>query len=103
MQTGHSSSVFSVAFSPDGKTLASGSLDFTVKLWDVSTGKELRTLEGHALEVYSVAFSPNGKILASGTLVELQKLFPAASVEYVEKQPTLEEIFLAIIGKKEEH
>src|SRR5437660_5696823 len=44
VQTGHSSSVFSVAFSPDGKTLASGSLDFTVKLWDVSTGKEQRTL-----------------------------------------------------------
>ena len=50
-----------------------------------------------------IAILHEGKILASGTLVELQKLFPAASVEYVEKQPTLEEIFLAIIGKKEEH
>jgi ABC-2 type transport system ATP-binding protein len=50
-----------------------------------------------------IAILHEGKILASGTLMELQKRFPAASVEYVEKQPTLEEIFLAIIGKKEEH
>ncbi len=48
-----------------------------------------------------IAILHEGKILASGTLMELKKLFPAASVEYVEKQPTLEEIFLAIIGKKE--
>ena len=43
-----------------------------------------------------------GRIIASGTLTELKKLFPAAKVEYIEKQPTLEEIFLAIIGKKME-
>jgi ABC-2 type transport system ATP-binding protein len=49
-----------------------------------------------------IAILHEGKIIASGTLLELQKLFPPAQVEYVEKQPTLEEIFLAIIGKKEE-
>ncbi len=49
-----------------------------------------------------IAILHEGKILASGTLVELQKLFPPAQVEYVEKHPTLEEIFLAIIGKKAE-
>src|SRR5579871_2276424 len=49
-----------------------------------------------------IAILHEGKIIASGTLQELRKLFPAAQVEYVEKQPTLEEIFLAIIGKKEE-
>jgi ABC-2 type transport system ATP-binding protein len=49
-----------------------------------------------------IAILHEGKIIASGTLTELKKRFPAASVEYVEKQPTLEEIFLAIIGKKEE-
>nr|BBH87184.1 glycosyl transferase family 8 [Thermosporothrix sp. COM3] len=48
-----------------------------------------------------IAILHEGKILASGTLMELKKLFPPAQVEYVEKQPTLEEIFLAIIGKKE--
>jgi ABC-2 type transport system ATP-binding protein len=49
-----------------------------------------------------IAILHEGKIIANGTLEELKKLFPPAKVEYVEKQPTLEEIFLAIIGKKEE-
>ncbi|GHO50891.1 ABC transporter ATP-binding protein [Ktedonospora formicarum] len=48
-----------------------------------------------------IAILHEGKIIASGTLTELKQLFPPAEVEYVEKQPTLEEIFLAIIGKKE--
>ena len=48
-----------------------------------------------------IAILHEGKIIANGTLVDLKKLFPPAKVEYVEKQPTLEEIFLAIIGKKE--
>nr|WP_297156289.1 ATP-binding cassette domain-containing protein [Thermogemmatispora sp.] len=48
-----------------------------------------------------IAILHQGKIIASGTLQELKKLFPPARVEYVEKQPTLEEIFLAIIGQKE--
>ena len=48
-----------------------------------------------------LAILHEGKIIASGTLADLKKLFPPAQVEYVEKQPTLEEIFLAIIGKKE--
>jgi len=49
-----------------------------------------------------IAILNEGKIIANGTLEELKKLFPPAKVEYIEKQPTLEEIFLAIIGKKEE-
>jgi ABC-2 type transport system ATP-binding protein len=48
-----------------------------------------------------IAILHEGKIIANGTLEELKKQFPPATVEYVEKQPTLEEIFLAIIGKKE--
>lgn len=48
-----------------------------------------------------IAILHEGRIIASGTLSELKKLFPQAKVEYIEKQPTLEEIFLAIIGKKE--
>jgi ABC-2 type transport system ATP-binding protein len=49
-----------------------------------------------------IAILHEGRIIAGGTLAELKKLFPPAKVEHVEKQPTLEEIFLSIIGKKEE-
>ena len=63
---GHTGEVFSVAYSPDGKTLASGGDDKMIKLWDVTTGKELATLQEHTGGVSSVAYSPDGKTLASG-------------------------------------
>lgn len=65
IQTGHSMSVLSVAFSPDGKTLASGSADKTIKIWDVANGRAVRTLAGHADGIDSVVFSPEGHTLAS--------------------------------------
>ena len=65
--TGHSDDVCSVAFSPNGKILASGSKDKTIKLWQVDTGKEFYTFAGSEDAVYSVAFSPDGKTLASGS------------------------------------
>ncbi|HLY29117.1 MAG TPA: protein kinase, partial [Aggregatilineales bacterium] len=64
---GHTDVVNDVAFSPDGKTLLTGSIDKTARLWDVQTGKEIRQFVGPDAEVWSVAFSPDGKtILTSG-------------------------------------
>ena len=76
---GHKEGVGSVAFSPDGGTLASGSDDDTIKLWDVATGHELRTLQGHTHSVYSVAFSPDGSKLASGSSDDTIKLWDVAT------------------------
>jgi WD40 repeat protein/serine/threonine protein kinase len=64
---GHTSIVSSVAFSPDGQRLASGSHDNTVKIWDARTGQESLTLKGHTEAVMCVAFSPDGQRLASGS------------------------------------
>ncbi len=65
--TGHTSFVWGVACSPDGQLLASGSSDRTIKLWNLTTGKELRTLTGHTSIVSSVACSPDSQTLASGS------------------------------------
>ena len=64
--TGHTSPVYSVAFSRDGRYLVSGSMDSTVRLWDAETGKHIKTLIGHTHGVYSVAFSTDDYHLASG-------------------------------------
>ena len=62
---GHTNAATCVSFSPDGKTLASGGGDSLVRLWDVRTGRELKTLKGHRNWIYSVSFSPDGSMLAS--------------------------------------
>jgi aspartate 1-decarboxylase len=65
--TDHMGSVLSVAISPDGHTLVSGSDDKTIKVWNLQSGKLLRTLAGHGGVVFSVAISPDGHTLVSGS------------------------------------
>jgi hypothetical protein len=84
---GHRDEVSSVAFSPDGTRLATGSFDQTVKVWDVATGQLLRTLAGHSQGIWGVAFSPDGLRLASAgqeqavRIWDARPLTPALQVE----------------------
>lgn len=73
--SGHSAPVTAIAFSPDGQTLASGSADKTVKIWNLETGKSHLTFFGHAGTIELLAFSPNEKLLASSSNDNIIKLW----------------------------
>ena len=75
--TGHTDIVLTIAFSPDGKLLASGGMDETIRLCDAVTGKPRRVLTGHEGRVKSLAFSPDGNILASGSADKTVRLWEA--------------------------
>ena len=74
---GHLSVVYSVAYSPDGTKIISGSYDQTIKIWDANTGECLKTLEGHIEPVQSVAYSPDGTKIISGSVDKTIKIWDA--------------------------
>ncbi|KAJ5150914.1 NACHT and WD40 domain protein, partial [Penicillium canariense] len=78
---GHSDSVLSVTFSPDGHLLASGSKDRTIHLWNPATGAIIQTLEGHSGSVHSLSFSPGGHLLASGSNDKTLRIWDLATGE----------------------
>jgi WD40 repeat protein len=74
---GHSDQILCLAFSPDGKRIATGSFDKTVKIWDAATGQELLTLRGHSDIVTRVLFSPDGLRLVSRSADERMRIWDA--------------------------
>ena len=80
---GHSGIMESICYSLDGKYIASGSSDRTVKIWKLETGRELRTLRGHSDRVNSLCYSPDGKAVASGSRDDTIKLWDVASGECI--------------------
>ena len=80
--SGHTNWIFRLAFSPDGTSLASGSWDKTVKIWDVASGRLLQTLRGHTERVHTVAWSPDGRTIASAGFDKVIWLWDVARGSY---------------------
>jgi WD40 repeat protein len=78
----HTNRVSGVAYSPDGKHLATGSRDHTVKVWDAETGEELLSLDGHSRDVWGVAYSPDGKHIASASSDHTVRVWDVALAEH---------------------
>ncbi len=77
---GHADWVTGVSYSPDGRRIASASLDGTIKLWDATTGQEILTLRGHASQLFGISYSPDGRTLLAGCYDGTLKVWDATSL-----------------------
>lgn len=79
--SGHSDCIYAIAFAPDSKSIATASYDKLIKIWDVETGKEIRTLKDHIDAIYALAFTPDGKRIVSGAADRTIKVWDPATGE----------------------
>lgn len=79
VQLGHSSGIEAATFSPDGRLLLTGSWDSTARLWEVDTGRELRSFAGHSDRITSVAYSPDGRFVLTGSNDKTARLWDVTS------------------------
>ncbi len=80
---GHHDPVWAVAYHPEGTMVASGSVDHTIRIWEIETGRMLRILRGHTDSVRCVAFSPDGQMLASGSTDRTIRLWNPKTGEFI--------------------
>lgn len=82
---GHRSKIASVAFSPNGKMIATASLDRDIKIWDATTYRELKTITGHSDFVYSIAFSGDGKRILTGSFDRTARIWDVETGKEVQQ------------------
>src|SRR5439155_1693689 len=97
LQAEHTGSVEAVAFSPDGKLIASGATDTTIKVWDRETGVEKFTLTGHSDAILSLTFTPDSKTLISSSVDRSIRMWDAVTGKELPRLPGQQQSFTGLI------